>query len=205
MDDATNRIMTVPNIISFARLCLVPIYLWLLFTGYDVAACAIFAIAALTDFVDGQVARRTHAVSKLGKLLDPAIDTILMMTGVIGTCILGRCPVWIAVLIIARESFLLVGGGVLLKRFAIQVPVIYPGKVATTLLFIGFAALLLNQPLLPGLGLTDVTWLPGFGHAQACWGIWFIYAGFILQVAVTIYYCIQAADKLKAQRSSHGL
>ncbi len=131
-EEVTDRIFTAANVISFARLCLIPVYLYLLFAGYDVAAMVVFAVAALTDFLDGQVARRTHTVSKLGKLMDPAIDTLLMMTGVIGTCLVGRCPVWVVVLIIAREAFLLGGGAVLLRRFHIQVPVVYPGKVAST-------------------------------------------------------------------------
>ncbi|MCI9128805.1 MAG: CDP-alcohol phosphatidyltransferase family protein [Eggerthellaceae bacterium] len=195
----TSRILTAPNLISAARLCLVPLYLWLLLSGEDIWATVVFAIAALTDFVDGQVARRTHSVSKLGKLLDPAVDTILMMTGVIGTCLVGRCPVWILVIIIARELFLLIGGGILIKTRDIHIPVVYAGKFATTFLFIGFAALLLNQPLIPGLGITDIPWLPGFSSEPVCWGIWFIYIGLILQIGVTVYYCIQAAHKLKGQ------
>lgn len=204
-EEVTDRILTAANVISFARLCLIPVYLYLLFAGYDVAAMVVFAVAALTDFLDGQVARRTHTVSKLGKLMDPAIDTLLMMTGVIGTCLIGRCPVWVVVLIIAREAFLLGGGAVLLNRFHIQVPVVYPGKVATTLLFVGFAALLLNWPMVAGLGLTDAPWLPGFTAAPACLGIWSVYAGLILQIAVTIYYCVQASERLKMMRSHHGL
>ncbi len=195
-----DRILTVPNVISFARLCLVPIYLILLFTGFDIAAMIVFAVAALTDFLDGQVARRTHTVSKLGKLLDPAVDTILMMTGVMGVCLIGRCPVWIVVVILAREALLLIGGGVLLNRYRIQIPVIYPGKFATTFLFIGFAALLLNYPLIPGLGIVDASWLPGFGHAPACWGIWFIYVGLALQIGVTIYYCAKAVEALRKRK-----
>ncbi len=204
-EEVTERILTVPNAISFARLCLVPVYLCLLFAGQNVAAVIVFAVAALTDFVDGQVARRTHSVSKLGKLLDPAVDTVLMVTGVWGACAIGACPVWIAVLILAREAFLLIGGAILLKRFDIQVPVIYPGKFATTFLFIGFAALLLGWPLLPGLGIVDAFWLPGLGSQPACWGIWFVYAGLALQIGVTVYYCIQAARKLKAREVNRGL
>lgn len=204
-EDVSDRILTAPNVISFARLCLVPIYLCLLFTGHDIWAVTIFAVAAATDFVDGQMARRTHSVSKLGKILDPAVDTILMMTGVLGTCIIGRCPVWIAVLIIARELFFLIAGGILLKRCDIRVAVVYPGKFATTFLFIGFAALLLNYPYVHGLGLVDIPWLPGFGSTDACWGIWFVYAGLLLQIGVTIYYCIQAAGQLRARRHAHGL
>lgn len=204
VEEVTDRILTAANVISFIRLCLIPVYLILLFQGHDIASMVVFAIAALTDFLDGQVARRTHTVSKLGKLMDPAIDTLLMMTGVVGTCLIGRCPVWVVILILARELFLLVGGAVLLRRFRIQVPVVYPGKVATTLLFIGFASLLLNWPLIPGLSCFEVTWLPGFGGNSVCLGIWFVYAGLLLQIGVTVYYCIQAAGRLK-MRFDHGL
>lgn len=196
----SNKILTVPNVISAVRLLLVPIYLWLLFTEHDIAALVLFSVAALTDCLDGQVARRTNQVSKLGKLLDPAVDTVLMFTGVLGVVIIGRLPVWFAVLIFAREIFLLVGGGILLKRFGVQVPVIYPGKAATTLLFIGFAGMILNWPLIPGLGLVPIDWLPGFnGDPCALW-VWVIYVGLILQIAVTVYYCVQAWGKLSAVR-----
>lgn len=204
-EDVTDRILTVPNVISFLRLCLVPAYLCLLGAGQNVAAVVVFVVAALSDCLDGQVARRTHSVSKLGKLLDPAVDTVLMVTGVLGACAIGACPAWIAVIIFVREAFLLVGGGILLKRFSIHVPVVYPGKVATTLLFVGFASLLLGWPSLPGLGLVDAPWLPGFGSSAACAGIWAVYAGLALQIAVTVHYCVQAAGKLKVRRASHGL
>lgn len=204
-EEVTERILTAPNVISFARLCLVPVYLWLLAAGQNVAAVIVFAVAALTDFVDGQVARRTHSVSKLGKLLDPAVDTVLMVCGVLGACAIGQCPVWVAVIIFAREAFLVTGGAVLLKRFGISVPVVYPGKVATTLLFIGFAALLLGQPLIPGLSWTDVPWLPGFSGQSVCWGIWLVYAGLALQIGVTVFYCVRAWGLFQAERASHGL
>lgn len=197
-EQVTSKVLTVPNVISFARLLLVPVYLWLLFSGNDIAALVVFAVAAATDFVDGQVARRTHQVSRLGKLLDPAIDTILMLTGVLGIVAIGRLPLWFAVLVIAREAFLLIGGAIMLTRFKISIPVIYPGKVATTLLFTGFAGMLLNLPQIPGLGLVDVSWLPGFnGDAVAVW-IWLLYAGLVLQLGVTVYYCVQAYRRLRA-------
>lgn len=197
-EQVTSRVLTVPNVISLARLLLVPVYLWLLFSGMDVPALVVFSVAAATDFVDGQVARRTHQVSRLGKLLDPAIDTILMLTGVLGVVAIGRLPVWFAVLVIAREAFLLVGGGVLLARFKISIPVVYPGKVATTLLFVGFAGMLLNMPVVPGAGVCDLSWLPGFNHdAVAVW-VWVLYAGLALQIGVTVYYCVQAWGRLKA-------
>lgn len=196
----SSKILTAPNVISAVRLLLVPIYLGLLFAGSDIAALVLFSVAALTDCLDGQVARRTNQVSKLGKLLDPAVDTVLMFTGVLGVVIIGRLPVWFAVLIFAREIFLLVGGGILLKRFDIRVPVVYPGKVATTLLFIGFAGMILNMPIIPGLGIVPVEWLPGLNAAPCALWVWFIYVGLVLQIAVTVYYCVQAWGKLAAVR-----
>ena len=80
----TNRIFTIPNVISFIRLCMVPVYMVLLLNGYDLLATFMFALAAGTDWIDGQLARRTNCVSKLGQLLDPAVDRILMSCGVIG-------------------------------------------------------------------------------------------------------------------------
>lgn len=194
----------MPNVISAVRLLLVPAYLWLLLDGHDVAALAVFAVAALTDFVDGQVARRTHQVSRLGKLLDPAVDTVLMVTGVLGVVLVGRLPVWVAVLVFARELFLLVGGAVLLNRFHVSVPVVYPGKVATTLLFVGFAGMFLNAPQVPGLGLCDIPWLPGLNGASCAAWVWLVYAGLALQVGVTVHYCRQAWLRLQAARKGGG-
>lgn len=204
MEDSSNKIFTVPNVISFARLCLVPIYLVLLAEGQNIAATIVFAFAAATDFVDGQVARRTNSVSNLGKLLDPAVDTALMVSGVVGAFAIGSLPLWIMVLIFAREVFLLIGGAILLNRFHIRIPVIYPGKFATTFLFFGIAGLLLNTPLFPGLGICDIPWLPGFNAESVSWGIWFVYIGLALQIGVTVYYCISAYRELKRVLASRG-
>lgn len=199
-EQVTNRVFTLANAISFIRLLMVPAYLALLLHGCDVLATVLFAAAALTDFVDGQVARRTHTVSKLGQLLDPAVDRILMITGVLGVFLVGRIPLWIIVVVLARDLLMLIGGGILLTKYKIRIPVIYPGKVATTLLFVGFAGLLLNWPLAAGLGWCDIAWLPGFTDQPVSWGIWFLYVGLILGVATTAYYCVRALEELKRVR-----
>lgn len=206
-EEVSHQIFTMANIVSFVRLLMVPAYLILLLNGYNLAATLVFATAAATDFLDGQIARRTHTVSRLGQLLDPAIDRILMITGVLGVFLAGRIPLWVIVLVVVRDAYLLIGGAVLLSRFHIRVPVIYPGKFATTFLFIGFAGLLLNWPLIPGLGLCDISWLPGFNADAVSWGIWFIYAGLVLSLGVTIYYSVAAARALRvalAERSREG-
>lgn len=199
----SDQLLTIPNVISTIRLCLVPLFFVLLLVGQDIAATVVFAVAALTDFIDGQVARRTHTVTKLGKLLDPAVDTALMIFGVIGCFIVGRLPLWIMLLIFLRELFLLVGGAILLKRFHIRVNVVYPGKVATTFLFFGIAALVLGYPELNGLGMVDAAWLPGLSSSLYPWGIWFVYIGLVLQIGVTVYYCIVAWRKLGDVQGKH--
>ncbi|WP_302391959.1 CDP-alcohol phosphatidyltransferase family protein [Eggerthella sinensis] len=201
-EQVSDRIFTVPNLISFIRLCLVPIFLVLLFNGYDVMATFLYALAAGTDWIDGQIARRTNAVSKLGQLLDPAVDRILMISGVCGLFLVGRLPLWIILVVFVRDLLLLVGGACLLKRFRVRVPVIYPGKVATTLLFVGFAGLLLNWPLIGGLGIVDAAWLPGFNAAACSWGIWFVYAGLVLALATTVYYVVVAVRKVRALKDA---
>ncbi len=201
-EQVSDRIFTVPNLISFIRLCLVPIFLVLLFNGYDVMATFLYALAAGTDWIDGQIARRTNAVSKLGQLLDPAVDRILMISGVCGLFLVGRLPLWIILVVLVRDLLLLVGGACLLKRFRVRVPVIYPGKVATTLLFVGFAGLLLNWPLIGGLGIVDAAWLPGFNAAACSWGIWFVYAGLVLALATTVYYVVVAVRKVRALKDA---
>lgn len=198
-EPVSDRILTVPNVISFIRLCLVPLYLVLLLGGHDLAAAITFGVAAGTDFLDGQIARRTHTVSKLGQLLDPTVDRVLMVTGVLGVFLVGRLPLWIILVVVARDGLLLAGGSWLLFKRGIRVPVIYPGKFATTFLFVGFAGLILNWPLVPGLGLCDLAWLPGFTDASVSWGIWFIYVGLVLAIGTTVYYVWAALRALKAQ------
>ncbi|MDO4442910.1 MAG: CDP-alcohol phosphatidyltransferase family protein [Slackia sp.] len=186
-EQVTNRIFTLANIVSFIRLCMVPAYLVFLLEGHDILAAFMFALAASTDFVDGQLARRTHTVSRLGQLLDPAVDRILMIAGVVGLLLVGRLPLWIIVVVIARDLLLLCGAAFLL-RYKKRIAVVFPGKVATTLLFVGFAGLLLNFPIINGLGLCDAAWLPGFNAEQVSWGIWFVYAGLALALATTAVY-----------------
>ncbi|MGI6046070.1 MAG: CDP-alcohol phosphatidyltransferase family protein [Eggerthellaceae bacterium] len=199
-EEVLDKIFTIPNLISFIRLCLVPVFFYLLLQENNLAAAIVFAVSAGTDFIDGQVARRTHTVSRLGQLLDPAVDRILMIFGVIGLFMVGRLPLWIILVVLIRDLFLLAGGYYLLKRYQIRVPVIYPGKVATTFLFIGFAGLVLNMPLIAGLGICDIWWLPGFNMLPVSWGIWFVYAGLLLAVATTTYYIYAGVKKMNEAR-----
>ena len=195
--EVSSRVFTVPNVITFIRLCMAPIAFVLLVQGNNLAACAVFSISAATDFLDGQIARRTHTVSKIGQLLDPMVDRLLMICAVLGLMIVGWLPVWIVVLVLARDALLLAGGSFLLRKYGIRIPVIYPGKVATTFLFVGLAGLMLNMPQIPGLGWCDFAWLPGFNHVSCSWGIWSIYIGLCIGIGTTIYYVVRGYQELR--------
>ena len=198
--EATNKVFTLANCISFIRLCLVPTFLGLFFDGRDVAATIVFALAASTDFLDGQIARRTNTVSKVGQILDPVVDRALMISVVVALLISGRLPVWVIAYVLVRDAYLLGAGAYLGLRYNRRVPVIFAGKVATTLLFVGFAGLLLNMPLIPGLGLCDFAWLPGFNHEMCSWSVWLMYVGLIISAIVTFIYIRRGLRMSKAVR-----
>ena len=198
--EVSNKIFTLPNLLSFIRFCMIPAFLVLLLNGYNLIATILFAVAASTDWIDGQVARRTNSVSKLGQLLDPFVDRFLMISGVVGLLLVGRLPLWIVLVVVLRDVFMLAGGSYLLSRWKVRVPVIYAGKVTTTLLYIGFAGVLLNMPLLPGLGLTDAAWLPGFSASLYSWGFWFIYVGLLMLIGTTTYYIVKGVQGMLEAR-----
>ncbi len=198
--EVTDRIFTIPNVLSFIRLCMIPIFFVLLLNGFDLWATLLFALAASTDWIDGQVARHTNSVSRLGQLLDPAVDRLLMISGVIGLLLVGRLPLWIILFVVIRDLFMLVGGAYLIKRWKVRIAVIFLGKVATTFLYVGFAAILLNWPICAGLGVVDVLWLPGFSMAPYPWGIWLVYIGLVLACITTIYYVVKGYQGMVAAK-----
>ncbi len=200
--DVSNRVFTAANIITFARLCLIPISLYLLFQGANVAAAAFFGITAGTDFLDGLVARKTNTVTRLGQLLDPLVDRVLIISAVVGLLVVGRLPFWAVALVVLRDLYLLVGGAVLLRRYSIRVPVSYVGKASMWFICIGCAGLILNMPQVPGLGICDCAFLPGLNSTASCAFIWLVYAGIILAILVAAIYTRQGYLSLRHLRSS---
>ena len=201
-EEILDKVFTAPNIITFIRLLMLPVFLWLLFGArQEVAAVVVYAVAASTDWVDGQVARRTHQVSKLGKLLVPTVDRLLIAVGVIAICILGRLPLWVLVYLIGRDCILLGGGKYMLSTVGKVPSVVWLGKFATAFLMFGFAFLLLGAPVVSGLGIVGVpAWLPGFGPEPSYLGIWLVYAGLVCSVTVFVYYLVRAYQMIAAWR-----
>lgn len=190
-ENPSNAILTVANFITMTRLVLTIVFL-VLFVANDpntrITAIMFYAIAACTDFLDGQVARRTQTVSWLGKVMDPIMDRVLLFTGVLGLMITGELPVWVAVVVIGRDIVLAAGTAWLRKFQTRPLDVIYIGKVATALLMSGFVDLLIDVPHLDGLGLVDVPWLPGLNGESAALGIYLVYVGVVCSVITAVIY-----------------
>lgn len=185
----STKILTVANVITFCRLALTIAFL-VLFIRHEhrVAALTCYAVAAVTDFLDGQVARRTQTVSWLGKIMDPVMDRVLLFTGVLGLLFNGELPLWVPVFVIGRDVYLAVGGAILQRYRKRPVDVVYIGKIATALLMFGFCDLLLGAPVVSGLGLVGVSWLPGLNAEPAALGIFFVYAGCAFSFATACAY-----------------
>ncbi len=153
----TNRILTIPNVLSVFRLCMIPVFLWLLF-GRDDRASAAWLLAGLgaTDWVDGYVARHFHQVSTLGKILDPTADRMLLAVGVIAILIDGSVPVAVAVLTILRET--LVGAMALLLASlgARRIDVTWTGKAATFAVLIAYPLFLAGNSTLSWADAAEV-------------------------------------------------
>lgn len=98
--------MNLPNLITLARIFLVPIFLFAFLTRLDVGAhiaAGVFIIAAITDGVDGYLARKNKEITKLGQFLDPLADKLLVSAALIAMVELGEVTTWVALVIIGRE------------------------------------------------------------------------------------------------------
>ena len=160
---ATNRLLTVPNVITLVRLAMIPVFLWLLFSQDNrVGAALLLAVLGATDWVDGYIARRYDQVSDFGKVFDPTVDRLLFIVCVGGIVIADGAPLWFAILVIARE--VVVGGAmaILVIRGMKAPPVQWIGKLATALLMMSFPLFLGGSSDMQGHELLTLAgWLTG--------------------------------------------
>jgi len=129
---ASSDVVTIPNLLSFARILSIPVFVWLS-AGEDTRlwGIALFAVVASTDWVDGYVARRTGRVSELGRILDPVADRLAIAAALLTFAIVGIFPFWAALLILLRDIAVLFGGAALLWGRDLRVDVRWIGKIAT--------------------------------------------------------------------------
>lgn len=172
----SNRILTVPNLLSFLRLLGVPLFLYLLIgPQYDGWALIVLMVSAITDYADGKLARVLNQYSRLGALLDPAADRLYILAALIGFAIRGFIPWWVAALIIGRDVLLAATLPILRRHGYTALPVHYLGKAATFCLFYGLPMLLLAQ----GDSVIAQIALPT-SYAFIVWGtVMYLWAGVI--------------------------
>ena len=129
---ASSAVVTVPNILSFARIATIPLFCWLAANERTrIWGILLFAVVVSTDWVDGYVARRTGQVTELGRILDPVADRLAIAAGLVTFAIAGIFPFWAALLILVRDVAVVLGGAVLLWGRNIRVEVRGIGKIAT--------------------------------------------------------------------------
>jgi CDP-diacylglycerol--glycerol-3-phosphate 3-phosphatidyltransferase len=99
-------VLTIPNLLSIGRILLVPLLVVVLLTqseGWEYVGLGLFLLASATDYLDGFLARRRREVTRLGKLLDPTADKILVSAAFVSLVELGLAPAWMVAAILARE------------------------------------------------------------------------------------------------------
>lgn len=129
-----DRILSLPNVVTTARLVLVPVFVWLLLQPHHrdwFQAAVLLAALGSTDWVDGQLARRLDQVTNLGKVLDPTADRVLLATAVIGILAVGAVPIPVAVVALTREGTVAVAAVVLAIAGARRIDVTMVGKAGT--------------------------------------------------------------------------
>lgn len=168
-DTVSDRVFTIPNALSAVRLALVPVFLVLVVEGNDVAALIVLVVSSLTDFLDGVIARRWGQVTRLGQLLDPAADRLLIFAAIVGLALRDVIPWWLVAVIVGRDVFLLVLGVVLANHGFGPIPVHRLGKIATFCLLYAFPLLMLGQAFPQAAWIADP-----LGWAFALWGA-FVY------------------------------
>lgn len=166
----SNRILTVPNVVSFTRLAAIPVFWWLVLGTDDVTAATIlFMVVATSDWVDGFLARRLDQVTKLGKALDPVADRLMIASAVIAGLITGIVPAIIGVTLMVREAYMAVVALGLVTRRCGTLEVRELGKVATFIVYssIGWfyiAAIPFLEPL-----TRPLAWISGIGGLILYW------------------------------------
>ena len=176
--DTRDRVLTVPNALSVLRLILIGVFVYLLLGAHAYGwATAVLMVSGASDWADGKIARLLDQYSRLGELLDPAVDRLYMLVVPVSMAIAGIVPWWIIAILIARDGLLAAMLPVLRSRGLTALPVSYIGKAATFALMSAFPLILLGQ--------WDALWsrmIGACGWAFLIWGIYMYLWAFVLYV-----------------------
>ena len=132
LSDQPWNVATIPNAIGFMRLALIPVFLVLAFgsqSGTDALPAVLFAVISWSDYFDGMAARITGQYSRFGALLDPFVDRLLVVSGLVVCWHFELLPRWAIAVLVFRELLLLVVGQLLLRR-GLELKINWPGRAA---------------------------------------------------------------------------
>jgi len=169
----------IPNALTIVRFAAIPVFAWLYLDAGDGAAWSaglFFAGAALTDQIDGYLARRWHVESRFGKVADPLADRLMIGTAVVLMWASGRIPLAAAVIVLARDLVLVLGYKLLAPR-GLDLEVTFLGKLATWVLY-------------AALGFVLVT------DEGTTWPLVLLWIGIALSLAAAAQYVLRARTAL---------
>jgi cardiolipin synthase len=182
---SSRRVLTVPNLLSAARIALIPVFVILLLdSDTRVLGFILLSLIVSTDWVDGTIARRTGQVTELGKVLDPVADRLALAAALVTFVVVDAIPLWAALLVLVRDALILVAGAILGAR-GIRIAVRPMGKYATFTLWWGIGFIAWGTF---GFVLDDVAAVVGW--------VWFV-VGVVEYYAATIAYVGDAREALR--------
>lgn len=184
--DAKDIYLTVPNLISLFRIVSIPVITALISRHQIILALLVLAISSVSDWFDGIIARTYNQVSKIGQILDPLADRLLIVCSALALSIANIIPWWVLVIVVLRDAMLTLLILVLRSHGYGLLPVHFVGKTATALLMLTMVALMISD--MTADKLNSIIYVAG----TAC-GIW----GVALYWLAGILYVIQGVRLLR--------
>lgn len=136
----------IPNLLSGLRILMVPLFIYYYLSGSETIATTIFITAAITDLLDGYIARKYHLISVIGTLLDPLADKLMLLSVLTCMTIKGIMPIWVTAIMYSKELFLMITSALLyFKHEKRATPSNIFGKIAT----VSFSVFIFLMLLLP--------------------------------------------------------
>lgn len=188
--------LNLPNLLTMGRVAIIPLVLWLLDRGTpkDCAwAAIVYSSAAITDLLDGYLARKLNVVSVLGKFLDPLADKLLVMASLVWMVPMGRIPEWAVVLLLAREISI-TGLRSIASSEGVVIAAGGGGKSKTALQMIGILCLVLGYPYHLTLGPLDLG-MVDLVHV----GRWLVYVSLFFSITSALSYVSLFAEAVEAK------
>ena len=147
MKNWKNEVFSIPNMLSFFRLFLIPVYIEIYLNAstneHFILAAAILAVSCFTDLLDGKIARKFNMITTLGKILDPLADKATQLTLIL--CLAIRHPIlWVLIgLFVIKEGFMLIAGSIRMRKGQMLKGALFSGKICTTILFVSLILMVL--------------------------------------------------------------